>query len=61
MLFITSRMPTINTEPLPNKNFQFDLENNSPGRAFYCCKRTKKGSYSEIGSQGLLSELKESN
>ena len=61
MLFITCRMPVNNTEPALNKNFEFDLGNNSPGRAFFCCKRKKKNSYEEIGSQGLLSELKASN
>lgn len=60
MLFITCRMPKVNTEPELNKDFQFDLTNNAPGRAFFCCSRKKKNSYEEIGSQGLLSELKAS-
>lgn len=60
MLFITSRMPTINTEPALNKNFVFDLGNNSSGRAFFCCRRIKKGVYEEIGSKGLLTAIKES-
>jgi len=29
MLFITSRLPTVNTEPAFNKTFVFDLNNNS--------------------------------
>lgn len=58
MLFITCRMPTINTEPELNKNFQFDLGNNSSSRAFFCCRRTKKNVYEEIGSQTLLAEIK---
>jgi esterase/lipase superfamily enzyme len=60
MLFITSRMPTVNTEPELNKNFVFDLGNNSSSRGFYCCRRNKKGSYEEIGSKGLLAAIKES-
>jgi esterase/lipase superfamily enzyme len=58
MLFITSRMPTINTEPELNKDFVFDLNNNSSSRAFFCCNRKKKGAYEEIGSKALLAEIK---
>lgn len=60
MLFITSRMPTINTEPELNKDFVFDLGNNSSGRGFFCCRRNRKGVYAEIGSKNLLSTIKES-
>lgn len=60
MLFITSRMPTINTEPELNKEYKFDLENNSSSRAFFCCRRNKDNSHEEIGSKNLLSEIKSS-
>lgn len=60
MLFITSRMPTVNTEPELNKEFAFDLKNNSSSRGFFCCERTKPNKYEEIGSQSLLSKIKES-
>ena len=60
MLFITSRMPTINTEPELNMDFKFDLENNSSNRAFFCCRRKKKDSHEEIGGKNLLSEIKKS-
>lgn len=60
MFFITSRQPTINTEPDLNRNFRFDLGNNASGRAFFCCRRKKKGSYEEIGSKAMLSALKDS-
>ncbi|MBD5804362.1 hypothetical protein AZOA_38050 [Azoarcus sp. Aa7] len=60
MLFITSRMPTHNTEPDLNPDFAFDLGNNASSRAFYCCRRKKKDSYEEIGSKALLSAIKES-
>ena len=60
MLFITSRMPTVNTEPALNKNFVFDLKNNSSSRSFFCCRRLKKEKHEEIGSMNLLKELKES-
>lgn len=42
MLFITSRLPTVNTEPELNKNFQFNLGDNSSGRELFCCKRLKR-------------------
>jgi hypothetical protein len=51
-------MPTINTEPKLNKNFRFDLGNNSSSRAFFCCLRHKKDSYEEIGSRRLLATIK---
>lgn len=59
MLFITSRQPTINTEPEMNTDFVFDLGNNASSRAFFCCRRKKKGKYEEIGSKALLSAIKE--
>lgn len=60
MLFITSRLPTVNTEPALNKNFVFDLNNNASSRSFFCCRRIKKNAHEEIGSQDLLSTVKES-
>jgi esterase/lipase superfamily enzyme len=60
MLFITCRMPTHNTEPELNQDFRFDLGNNAASRAFFCCRRQRKGRYEEIGSKALLSELKAS-
>ncbi|OYY93156.1 MAG: hypothetical protein B7Y41_12580 [Hydrogenophilales bacterium 28-61-23] len=60
MLFITSRMPTINTEPQLNTEFEFDLENNASSRSFFCCRRHKKNAHEEIGSKNLLSEIKKS-
>lgn len=61
MLFITSRLPTINTEPEFNKTFQFNLGDNSSGRKLFCCVRHKKGNYEEIGSKNLMQAIKESN
>jgi len=61
MLFITSRMPTVNTEPEFNKHFVFDLKNNASSRSFFCCRRHKKGGYEEIGSSALLQALKAAN
>jgi len=61
MLFITSRMPTVNTEPELNKNFVFDLGNTSSGRGFFCCKEIKKGKYEEIGSKAMLAAIKDSH
>ncbi|MDQ8023141.1 MAG: alpha/beta hydrolase [Moraxellaceae bacterium] len=59
MLFITNRMPTVNTEPALNPDYQFDLENNAAGRAVFFCRRKKKGSYEEIGSKAFLTAVKE--
>ncbi|RKT60760.1 alpha/beta hydrolase family protein DUF900 [Azonexus fungiphilus] len=58
MLFITSRMPTVNTEPALNADFVFDLTNNSSSRSFFCCRRERKGKCVEIGSLALLQALK---
>ena len=60
MLFITSRLPTVNTEPALNKNFGFDLNSNGSSQSFFCCRRIKKNAHEEIGSQDLLSTVKES-
>lgn len=60
MLFITSRMPTVNTEPALNRNFVFDLGNNSSSRGFFCLERKRKNVHEEIGSQAMLSMLKAS-
>lgn len=42
MLFITSRLPTINTEPELNKNFTFDLGNNSSSRGFFVAREKNR-------------------
>ncbi|MDH4329815.1 MAG: hypothetical protein OEV77_14935, partial [Nitrospira sp.] len=60
MLFITSRLPTISTEPELNPNFVFDLENNASSLNFFCCRRIKKDVHEEIGSKQLLSAIKNS-
>ncbi len=60
MLFITSRMPTVNTEPALNPKFVFDLRNNSSSRGFFCCNRKKDGSIEEIGSKNFLTAVKDS-
>lgn len=60
MIFITSRLPKLNTEPELNKNFEFDLNNNASSRGFFCCERRKVNNYEEIGSKALLSRIKDS-
>lgn len=60
MLFITSRMPTVNTEPELNTAFEFDLENNSSSRSFFCCRRNKNNIHEEIGSKNFLAAIKSS-
>jgi esterase/lipase superfamily enzyme len=58
MLFITNRMPTVNTEPVLNSSFEFNLKDNSSSRAFFCCRRHKKNAHEEIGSKNFLAEIK---
>ena len=60
MLFITTRLPTKNTEPKLNPNFVFDLKNNASSREFFCCMRHDKDQHEEIGSLALLNAIKNS-
>lgn len=61
MFFITSRMPTVNMEPGFNKNFVFNLGDNSSGREIYCCRRDREGVYEEIDDKNLLAAIKASS
>ncbi len=61
MLFITNREPKGSIRSKNNRAFKFDLNKNAPSNSIYCCKRTAEDSYIEIGSKGLMSELKQSN
>ena len=66
MLFITNRCPiegpssTKGINASDGREFQFDLDENSPSNSVYFCNRKKKGNYREIGSQDFLSQLKTS-
>ncbi len=66
MLFITNRFPKegpSSTEGINNSNgrdFNFDLDENAASNSVFFCRRQKKGSYREIGSEAFLGEMKAS-
>jgi len=65
MLFITNRALNEGLTPsgvtaLP-RSVSFNLSNNQAGQSVYFCRRNSKDNYSEIGSQALLTELKNAN
>mgnify|MGYP003386648901 CR=1 FL=1 len=59
MLFITNRSPRGSIRTKKGRVYKFDLNKNSPSNSIYCCERLGKDSYIEIGSDGLMSRLKE--
>jgi len=59
MLFITNRSPKGSIRTKKNREYRFDLNKNSPSNSIYCCERTEKDKYIELGSEGLMSKLKE--
>jgi len=60
VLFITNREPKGSILTEANRNFQFDLDKNSPSNSIYCCERIAKDKYIELGSDVLMSKLKNS-
>lgn len=60
MYFITNRMPTKNTEPKLNANFDFDLKNNAGRQSVFFCRRKAAGAYEELGNKNFLAEVKAS-
>ena len=60
MLFITNREPKGSILTKSGRDFKFDLEKNSPSNSIYCCERLKKNKYIELGSDALMSKLRES-
>ena len=61
MLFITSRLPTVNTEPELNKDFVFDLGNNSSSRGFFFFKEQKQINTKRPAAKLYFQELKTRN
>lgn len=61
MLFITNREPKDSIKTEINRKYKFDLNKNSPSNSIYFCERSEKDDYTEIGSTGLMSRLKESD
>ena len=60
MLFITNREPKGSIVTEANRDFHFDLDKNSPSNSIYCCERIAKDKYIELGSDVLMSKLKDS-
>lgn len=61
MLFITNREPQGSIRTKKGRAYKFDLNKNSPSNSIYCCERLGKDEYIEIGSEGFMSRLKDSN
>jgi hypothetical protein len=60
MLFITNREPVGSIKSIINSRYCFDLEKNSPANSVFYCQRNGMGDYTEIGSQALMTALKQS-
>ena len=60
MLFITNRYPKQGIETVIDRDFDFDLDENAASNSLYFCKRKKKNTYQEIGSEAFLNNLKRS-
>lgn len=61
MLFITNREPQDSISFIKGQPYSFDLSKNSPANSVYYCERIASGEYREIGSEILMSKLKESS
>lgn len=60
MLFITNREPKGSIRTKVNRAYKFDLNKNAPSNSIYCCERISKDNYVEIGANGLMTKLKNS-
>ena len=66
MLFITNRCPKQGIESKEGvkatngRDYDFNLSENSASNSVYFCKRKKKNTYREVGSEGFLNRLKRS-
>ena len=61
MLFITNREPQGSVRSNIGSAYRFDLNKNSPTNSVFYCERGAKDNYVEIGSEGLMSKLRENN
>ena len=61
MLFITNREPKGSIRTRINRTYKFDLNKNAPSNSIYCCERLGVDQYIEIGSEGLMSRLRDSH
>ncbi len=60
MLFITNRAPGGSVRTRIGRSFKFDLNQNAPANSVFFCERQSRDVYVEIGSKGLMQQLKES-
>lgn len=60
MLFITNRMGSETPEPEVGSRIAFHGNNNQAGQNVHFCRRNAPADYTEIGSEKLLAELKQS-
>lgn len=60
MLFITNREPQGSIRTRKDRPYKFDLKKNAPSNSIYCCERTGKDTYVELGSTQWLDKLKNS-
>jgi len=61
MLFITNREPQGSIKTKANRPYKFDFKKNAPSNSIYCCERLGKDDYIELGANGLMSRLRDSN
>ncbi len=61
MLFITNREPKGSIRTRRGRSYKFDLNKNAPSNSIYYCERVSRDNYIEIGSEGLMSKLRDSN
>jgi esterase/lipase superfamily enzyme len=59
MLFVTNREPQGSIRTRVNRKFRFDLRKNAPSNSIYCCERTGKDDYIELGSKAWLQKLRD--
>ena len=60
-LFITNREPQGSVRSQIGRAYRFNLNKNSPTNSVFYCERVAKNNYVEIGSEGLMSKLREHN
>jgi len=61
MLFVTNRAPRGSIRTKKGRTYKFDLNKNSPSNSIYCCERLGEDNYIEIGSDSLMSKLRDCN
>ncbi|MBI3773388.1 MAG: alpha/beta hydrolase [Gammaproteobacteria bacterium] len=61
MLFITNRTPRQSPRTRVDRAIGFDIENNTVSNSVYFCRRNDKDDYTEMGSQGFMGAIRESD